>query len=145
MEGMGNLKIYLWAMNTSDQIKPIVFSIIIGVIGSLVLVGFFSCLMSIDTIEKLLPYIIGFNAALTGYNLIKNTDNSLKLKRTYAISSGVVMVVTTAVILNLIMLHLLGSYLIYFTDAISLIIIGGVSSGLGAILAIKYLNMNHFT
>jgi uncharacterized membrane protein len=145
MEGMGNLKIYLWAMNTSDQIKPIVFSIIIGVIGSLVLVGFFSCLMSIDTIEKLLPYIIGFNAALTGYNLIKNTDNSLKLKRTYAISSGVVMVVTTAVILNLVMLHLLGSYLIYFTDAISLIIIGGVSSGLGAILAIKYLNMNHFT
>ena len=145
MEGMGNLKIYLWAMNTSDQIKPIVFSIIIGVIGSLVLVGFFSCLMSIDTIEKLLPYIIGFNAALTGYNLIKNTDNSLKLKRTYAISSGVVMVVTTAVILNLVMLHLLGSHLIYFTDAISLIIIGGVSSGLGAILAIKYLNMNHFT
>ena len=145
MEGMGNLKFYLWAMNTSNQLKPIVFSIIIGVIGSLVLVGFFTCLMSIDTIEKLLPYIIGFNAALTGYNLIKNTDNSLKLKRTYAISSGVVMVVTTAVILNLVMLHLLGSYLIYFTDAISLIIIGGVSSGLGAILAIKYLNMNHFT
>jgi hypothetical protein len=101
--------------------------------------------MSFDTIEKLLPYIIGFNAALTGYNLIKKTDNSLKFKRIFAISSGVLMVITTAVILDLVMLHLMGSYLIYLTDAIFLIIIGGVSSGLGAILAIKYLNMNQFT
>jgi membrane-associated HD superfamily phosphohydrolase len=132
-------------MNKTDQVKTIAYPIIVGIIGSLVLVGFFSSLMSFDTIEKLLPYIIGFNAALTGYNLIKKTDNSLKFKRIFAISSGVLMVITTAVILDLVMLHLMGSYLIYLTDAIFLIIIGGVSSGLGAILAIKYLNMNQFT
>ena len=142
---MENLNIYLWAMNKTDQVKTIAYPIIVGIIGSLVLVGFFSSLMSFDTIEKLLPYIIGFNAALTGYNLIKKTDNSLKFKRIRAISSGVLMVITTAVILDLVMLHLMGSYLIYLTDAIFLIIIGGVSSGLGAILAIKYLNMNQFT
>ena len=142
---MENLNIYLWAMNKTDQVKTIANPIIVGIIGSLVLVGFFTSLMSFDTIEKLLPYIIGFNAALTGYNLIKKTDNSLKFKRIRAISSGVLMVITTAVILNLVMLHLMGSYLIYLTDAIFLIIIGGVLSGLGAILAIKYLNMNHFT
>jgi hypothetical protein len=142
---MENLNIYLWAMNKTDQVKTIAYPIIVGIIGSLVLVGFFSSLMSFDTIEKLLPYIIGFNAALTGYNLIKKTDNSLKFKRIFAISSGVLMVITTAVILDLVMLHLMGSYLIYLTDAIFLIIIGGVSSGLGAILAIKYLNMNQFT
>lgn len=142
---MGNLNIYLWAMNKTDQVKTIGYPIIVGIIGSLVLVGFFTSLMSFDTIEKLLPYIIGFNAALTGYNLIKKTDNSIKFKRICAISSGVLMVITTAVILNLVMLHLMGSYLIYLTDTIFLIIIGGVSSGLGAILAMKYLNMNHFT
>jgi membrane-associated HD superfamily phosphohydrolase len=142
---MENLNIYLWAMNKTDQVKTIAYPIIVGIIGSLVLVGFFSSLMSFVTIEKLLPYIIGFNAALTGYNLIKKTDNSLKFKRIFAISSGVLMVITTAVILDLVMLHLMGSYLIYLTDAIFLIIIGGVSSGLGAILAIKYLNMNQFT
>ena len=142
---MENLNIYLWEMNKTDQVKTIAYPIIVGIIGSLVLVGFFSSLMSFDTIEKLLPYIIGFNAALTGYNLIKKTDNSLKFKRIFAISSGVLMVITTAVILDLVMLHLMGSYLIYLTDAIFLIIIGGVSSGLGAILAIKYLNMNQFT
>ena len=142
---MENLNIYLWAMNKTDQVKTIAYPIIVGIIGSLALVGFFTSLMSFDTIEKLLPYIIGFNAALTGYNLIKKTDNSLKFKRIFAISSGVLMVITTAVILDLVMLHLMGSYLIYLTDAIFLIIIGGVSSGLGAILAIKYLNMNHFT
>ena len=132
-------------MNKTDQVKTIGYPIIVGIIGSLVLVGFFTSLMSFDTIEKLLPYIIGFNAALTGYNLIKKTDNSLKFRRICAISSGVLMVITTAVILNLVMLHLMGSYLIYLTDGIFLIIIGGVLSGLGAILAIKYLNMNHFT
>jgi hypothetical protein len=142
---MENLNIYLWAMNKTDQVKTIAYPIIVGIIGSLVLVGFFTSLMSFDTIEKLLPYIIGFNAALTGYNLIKKTDNSLKFKRIFAISSGVLMVITTAVVLDLVMLHLMGSYLIYLTDAIFLIIIGGVSSGLGAILAIKYLNMNQFT
>ena len=142
---MENLNIYLWAMNKTDQVKTIAYPIIVGIIGSLVLVGFFTSLMSFDTIEKLLPYIIGFNAALTGYNLIKKADNSLNFKRIYAISSGVLMVIITSVILNLVMLHLMGGYLIYLTDAIFLIIIGGVLSGLGAILAIKYLNMNHFT
>lgn len=142
---MENLNIYLWAMNKTDQVKTIIYPIIVGIVGSLVLVGFFTSLMSLDSIEKLLPYIIGFNAALTGYNLIKKTDNSLKFKRIYAISSGVLMVILTAVILNLVMLHLMGGYAIYLTDTIFLIIIGGVSSGLGAILAIKYFNMNHFT
>lgn len=142
---MENLNIYLWAMNKTDQVKTIVYPIIVGIIGSLVLVGFFTSLMSFNTIEKLLPYIIGFNAALTGYNLIKKADNNLNFKRIYAISSGVLMVIITAVILNLVMLHLMGGYFIYLTDAIFLLIIGGVSSGLGAILAIKYLNMNHFT
>ena len=132
-------------MNKTDQVKTIAYPIIVGIIGSLVLVGFFTSLMSFDTIEKLLPYIIGFNAALTGYNLVKKADNSLNFKRIYAISSGVLMVIITSVILNLVMLHLMGGYLIYLTDAIFLIIIGGVLSGLGAILAIKYLNMNHFT
>ena len=142
---MENLNIYLWAMNKTDQVKTIAYPIIVGIIGSLVLVGFLTSLMSFDTIEKLLPYIIGFNAALTGYNLIKKADNNLNFKRIYAISSGALMVIITAVILNLVMLHLMGGYLIYLTDAIFLLIIGGVSSGLGAILAIKYLNMNHFT
>lgn len=142
---MESLNIYLWVMNTSNQVKIIVYSIIVGVIGSLVLVGFFSSLMSLGTIQKFIPYIISFNAALTGYNLIKNSDNSLKFKRIFAISSGVMMVIIAAVILNMVMFHFMGGYLIYFTDAIFLIVIGGVLSGLGAILAIKYLNMNHFT
>lgn len=132
-------------MNKMDQVKTIAYPIIVGIIGSLVLVGFFAPLMSLDTIQKCMPYIIGFNAALTGYNLIKKSDSRLKFKRICAIGSGVVMVVITAVILNMIVFHLIGGYLIYFIDAILLIVIGSVLSGFGAILAIKYLNINHFT
>ena len=122
-----------------------VCSIIVGVIGSLVLVGFFTSLMSFDTIEKLMPYIIGFNAALTGYNLTKESDNILKYKRLFAVSSGIMMVIIAVMILNMVMFHLMGSYLIYFNDAIFLIIVGGILSGLGAILAIKYFDINHLT
>lgn len=144
MTGMENLNLYLRAMNATDQVKAIAYPIMVGIIGSLVLVGFFTSLMSLETIEKLLPYIIGFNAALTGFNLIKKTENGQKFKKIYAIGSGVLMVIMTAIILNKVIYHFIGAYFIYLADAIFLIIIGGVSSGLGAILAIKYLNMDHF-
>ena len=139
MIGMENLNFYLWVMNASSRVKIMVYSIIVGVIGSLVLVAFFTSWMALDTIDKLMPYIIGFNGALTGYNLTKNSDNSLKFKRIYAVGSGATMVIITTVILNMVMFHLMGGYLIYFTDVILLTVIGGVFSGLGAILAIKYL------
>jgi hypothetical protein len=142
---MDNLSIYLWVMNRTDQVKPIVYSIIVGVIGSLVLVVFLTTLMPLDTIQKCMPYIIGFNAALTGYNMINKSDNDLRFQRIYAIGSGVTMVVIATVILNMVMIHFIGGYLIYFIDAIFLIGIGGVLSGLGAILAIKYLNINRPT
>ena len=139
---METTHIYLWIMNKSDLFQKIAFSIIIGVFGSVLLVVFFSSFMSINTIEKLLPFVIGFNAALTGFNLISKTKNSLKYKRIYAVASGISAVIFTGVILNLISISIMGGYLIYITDLIILIVIGAVLSGFGAILAIKYLNLN---
>ena len=131
----------LWIMNKSDLSKKIAYSIIVGVLGSLLLVVFFTTLMSYSTIEKLLPWVIGFNAALTGFNLINKTKNSLQYKRISAVSSGIMMVIITVVLINIIFFNLMGGYLIYIKDLIFLIAIGAVFSGLGAILAIKHLNI----
>lgn len=141
MTHMEYTNVCLWIMNKSDLFKKIAYSIIVGVLGSLLLVVFFTTLMSYGTIEKLLPWVIGFNAALTGYNLINRTNNCLKHERISAVGSGILMVIITVVLINIIFFNLMGSYLIYVRDLIFLIAIGAVFSGLGAILAIKYLNI----
>ena len=139
---METTDIYLWIMNKSYDFKEIVYSILVGVIGALVLVVFFTSLLSLGTIEKLLPYVIGFNAALTGYNLINRTKSSLKYRRVYAAGSGILMVAITVVLSNIITFYLMGVCLINITELMFLIVIGGVLSGLGGILAIKYLNLD---
>ncbi len=131
----------LWIMNKSDPFKKIAYSIIVGVLGSLLLVVFFTTLMSYGMIEKLLPWVIGFNAALTGYNLIKRTNNRINYKRISAVVSGILMVIITVVLINIIFFKLMGGYLIYINELIFLIAIGAVFSGLGAILAVKYINL----
>jgi hypothetical protein len=129
----------LWIMNKSDSFKKIAYSLMVGVLGSLLLVVFFTTLMSYGTIEKLLPYVIGFNAALTGYNLTNRANNCLKFERISAVGAGITMVIITVVLINVIFFNLMGGYLIYINELIFLIGIGAVFSGLGAILAIKHL------
>jgi hypothetical protein len=128
-------------MNKSDSFKKIAYSIIVGILGSLLLVVFFTTLMSYVTIEKLLPWVIGFNAALTGFNLVNRTNNHLKYERISAVGSGITMVIITVVLINVIFFNLMGGYLIYINELIFLIGIGAVFSGLGAILAIKHLKI----
>jgi hypothetical protein len=131
----------LWIMNKSDLFKKIAYSIIVGVLGSLLLIVFFTTLMSYGTIEKLLPWIIGFNAALTGYNLINRTNNRLKYERIFAVGSGILMVIITVLLINIIYFNLMGFYPIYINELIFLITIGAALSGLGAILANNFIKL----
>ena len=131
----------LWIMNKSDLFKKIAYSIIVGVLGSLLLIVFFTTLMSYGTIEKLLPWVIGFNAALTGYNLINRTNNRLKYRRISAVGSGILMVIITVLFINIIFFNLMGFYPIYINELIILTTIGAVLSGLGAILANNFIKL----
>jgi len=131
----------LWIMNKSDLFKKIAYSIIVGVLGSLLLIVFFTTLMSYGTIEKLLPWVIGFNAALTGYNLINRTNNRLKYERISAVGSGILMVIITVLFINIIFFNLMGFYPIYINELIILTTIGAVLSGLGAILANNFIKL----
>jgi len=65
----------------------------------------------------------------------------LKYKRICAVGAGIVMVIITAVLLDMIFLYLMGGHLIFLTEFMVLIVLGSVFSGLGAILAIKYLKL----
>jgi hypothetical protein len=131
----------LWIMNKSNQFKRFAYSIIVGSLGSLLLVVFFTTLMSYGTIQKLLPWVIGFNAALTGYNLINRTNNRLKYERISAVGSGILMAIITVMLINIIFFNLMGFYPIYINELIFLITIGAVLSGLGAILANNFIKL----
>jgi hypothetical protein len=124
-------------MNKSDVLKKTAYWVMVGSLGSLFLVVFFTTMMSYGTIEKLLPWVIGFNAALTGYNLITRTNNSLKYGRILAVGSGILMVIMSVLFINIIFFHLMGGYLIYVNEVIFFMAIGAVFSGLGAILAMN--------
>ena len=76
-------------MNIYDLLLKFIYSMFIGVFGSILIVMFFTGVMSMGTIEKLLPFIIGFNAALTGFNLMTRTKDSLKYKRLWSLLAGI--------------------------------------------------------
>jgi len=114
---------------------------LVGIFGSVLLVMFFISIMSVRTIEKLLPFIIGFNAALTGYNLIIRIKDGFKHKRILSALSGILMVVGVALMLNIAFYYDTGGYIIYMVDFLLLAFLGGVFSFLGAILAIKYFKL----
>lgn len=125
-------------MSRNDHMLIFFRATLIGIVGVLLLVVFFAALMSIGTVEKLLPFIIGFNGALTGYNLINREKDRLKYKRMWSIVCGIIMVIGVAFILNITFYYLTGAYIVFSNDFLFLVFIGGLFSWLGAILAVKY-------
>jgi hypothetical protein len=128
-------------MKHYDHMVSFFSAILIGTFGVVLLVMFFTGLMSVGTIEKLLPFIIGFNAALTGYNLVSRFKDSIKRKRILSVVSGIIMVGGGVLILNIAAYYYNGGYIIYMADFLFLVCLGGVFSFLGAILAIRYLKL----
>jgi hypothetical protein len=125
----------------STRFGKVFYSILAGALGNLILVIFLSIMVHGATIGSLLPVIIGFNAAITGYMVLEKTRNGFTHKRTVAIGSGIAMVLVTVVILNLLFFQGSEVYLIFIEDLIALLLAGIVASWLGGMLAIKYYNL----
>jgi hypothetical protein len=116
--------------------------VLVGTIGSIILVLFLTGMSFATAIADLLPMIIGFNTAITGYMVLEKIGDGFVHKRTVAIGSGVAMVLVTAALLNIMFLHEAGVFLIHLQQLATLLIVGAVTSGLGGLLAIKYLRLN---
>lgn len=130
-------------MNNYDHLVKFFHATFIGVFGSVLLVMFFAGLMGIGTIEKYFPFIIGFNAALTGYNLVSRGKNRFRYKRSWGFISGIITVIITVLVLNVAFYYFTGGYIVYITNFLFLVLIGGIFSWLGAILAIKYFKLDN--
>jgi hypothetical protein len=114
---------------------------LVGIVGAVLLVIFCAGFMTIETVEKLLPFIIGFNAALTGYNLVRRADGRLKYKRMWSVVAGIMMAIGAVLILDIVSRYYTGGDIVYIADLLILVLIAGVFSFIGAILAIRYFKL----
>ena len=117
------------------------YSVSIGVVGAIILVGFLSSLMTSAAIDALLPVIIGFNTALTGYNVIEKTRDGFRRKRLVSMGAGLAVVLVATVGLNLLFWKLAGISLIGMGKLSLLTLVGIITSGLGGALAVRYLKL----
>ena len=129
------------AHDKTGVVRLVIYRVGVGAVGSLILVFFLMGLMSISGAVANMPWIIGFNAALTGYTILDKTRGRLKRKWIVTLGSGALMVVTVCLCLTITGVYLIGDYFLSAGDLVLLSVIGIVCSGLGAWLAVKYLHL----
>ena len=124
--------------NLAGQFAYAVFS---GICGTLILVVFLNAILNPFQVMKLLPLIVAFNAAMTGYSLIEKARERIRRKFAWALGAGLVTVIFSGGLLMTFSLYFLGENLLGFKLFLFLIIIGAACSELGALLAAKYLKI----
>jgi hypothetical protein len=132
---------YLAAIS-STLFGKLVRSILAGSMGVVILVIFLATILHPATLSKLLPLIIVFNTALTGYMVIDQTRDDIKHRRTLAVISGIAAMLSAALVLNILFIKTVGYSLIAFGDLPLLLISSTIAGGLGGMLAIKYFSLN---
>lgn len=116
-------------------------AILAGALGNIILIGFLSTLLTTGAVSGMLDWIIGFNAALTGYMLVEKSGNSLRYWRWFSCGAGAINTALSVLILVHLYNNLEGAAFIAWADAGILVTIGAVCGALGGWLANKYLDL----
>ncbi|MBW2634532.1 MAG: hypothetical protein JRE14_10510, partial [Deltaproteobacteria bacterium] len=119
------------------------YSVCVGAMGAVILVVFLAGILQTGGIEKVLPVIIGFNAALTGYMAVEKSRNEVMRKNLLSMGSGVSMVLLATAGLNILFYHWAGYSLVGIGMLTILLVVGVIASGLGGKLCTKYLKLSH--
>jgi len=117
-------------------------AVLIGVCGTILVTMFLATFLPISKVVNFIPWLIGFNTAMTGFSLIEKTRDRIVHKHLWAVFAGLVNVVLTCGILTIFSFHFLAENLLGFRMILFLLIIGTICSELGARLAVKYLKLN---
>jgi len=120
-------------------------SIFIGVGGSMILAVFCSTFIAIDKILFILPVFIAFNGAMTGYRMVEVLKNRIMNIPLFSFVLGVGGGAITFVAVNFAM-NFTGSFigdtfLLNLIDLFIYMAVSGITSYLGAKLAVRYFNL----
>ncbi len=125
-----NVKSSLWG--------PVLYSVLTGLFGSLLLVLFLTGLMPLGATVKYLPWFLAFNASVAGYTLLDRTRDKLQYKKLSGVGVGFCIAVLVCLSLNIFSIKITGIGLIGWVEIMVFIIIAAVFGGLGAWLSLKY-------
>jgi len=116
-------------------------SIFIGVGGSLILAVFCSTFIAIDKILSIMPVFIAFNGAMTGYRLVEVMKRKIMNISVFSFVLGVGGGALTFVALNLVGQYVSNPFSLNIYDLFIYMTVSGITSYLGAKLAIRYFNL----
>ena len=109
-----------------------------GIGGNIVILVFLMTFLHIFETIKFMPWILAFNAALTGFALADKTGNHLACLKTISAIAGLFTVVVTCGIFAAASVLLFGDLFLALRDIGFFMVVGVVCSEIGTLLAIKY-------
>ena len=121
-------------------LRQIISAVLIGAGGTLIILMFLATIMPLSKAVNFVPWLIGFNTAMTGYSVVEKTRTSLKNRYMVSIGAGLLTVFITALILIVLSIYTFGANLFGLVDLLIFLIIGAVCSWIGAWLAVKHFS-----
>lgn len=118
------------------------YSVCVGVLGVVILAIFFAGMLETAAVEKLLPVIVGFNAALTAFMAVEKTRNMVVRKQAIAMGAGASMVLLAFGGLNILSYKWAGYSLVGVGMLMIMLVVGVIAASLGGKLCTKYLELN---
>lgn len=131
-------KAFVLILIALPAIESFGWSMLAGTVGTLILAGFFSGIMSLETLSILLPIIVGANAAISGYMLIERTEDEIKRKKTMAAAVGTMVALVSFVSVNILCFKMGDFFLMSVFQGVVATATGIIGGWSGGILAIKY-------
>jgi len=119
-----------------------VHSIVVGTVGTVILVAFFNMVMLPAYSLKFISLIIAFNAALTGYMVLEKTRETFRRKWSVSMVSGTVMTLLAFIVLNAFFLQTTSLYMLGLSQLAMMLVMGIGASWFGGVLAINYFKLN---
>ncbi|MCK5312553.1 MAG: hypothetical protein KAJ62_10610, partial [Desulfobacteraceae bacterium] len=116
-------------------------SIFIGVGGSLILAVFCSTFIAIDKILFVMPVFIAFNGTMTGYKIVDALKNRIENIPLFSFILGIGSGALTFVAINFTISFIQNSVSLNIYDLLIYMTVSGITSYLGAKLAVRYFNL----
>jgi len=117
-----------------------IYAVMIGICGSILLSVFLADLLTLEAALKTIPWIVGFNAALSGFNLVEKTGARVAARR-YGCLAGLVVGFAAYTILNSLAFYAIGVPVLTAKDLVILLLVGTACGGFGFLLARKYRDL----
>ena len=126
----------------SILLYQIATAVLVGVGGTILVIMFLATLLPLSKAVNFIPWLIGFNTAMTGYSLVEKTRASLKYRHMAVIGAGISNVLITSGVLIGLSVYTFRSNLFSPVELMILLVIGIAGSEFGAWLAAKYHKLN---